>query len=102
MSDSRPIPTPELPAMCGAAVRLHRVVRRLVARLHVHRWEETLWNAWGIDVEQRCRCGQYRHHLFVNRRGFCEEPDWQPDKHPNRHMAKPPNDQSSATPGQEA
>lgn len=70
---------------------LQRMVRRLVAWLHVHRWEETLWNAWGIDVEQRCRCGQYRHHLFVNRRGFSEEPDWQPGKHPNRHMAKPPN-----------
>lgn len=91
MSDSRPILTPELPATCGAAVRLYRVVRRLVAWLHVHRWEETLWNAWSIGVEERCRCGQYRHHLFVNRRGFCEEPDWQPGRHPNRHMAKPPN-----------
>jgi hypothetical protein len=67
------------------------LLKRLVARLHVHRWQETLWNAWGINVEQRCHCNEYRHHLFANRRGFGKEPDWQPGKHPNRHLAKPPN-----------
>lgn len=91
------IATETLPGAHGCS--LQRMVRRLVAWLHVHRWEETLWNAWSIGVEERCRCGQYRHHLFVNRRGLCEEPDWRLGKHPNRHMAKPPNEKGQR-PGQ--
>lgn len=47
-----------------------------------HRWEDSGVNPYGTIVEQRCRCGEYRYHLFEHRRGFCEEPDWQPGKHP--------------------
>jgi hypothetical protein len=44
-------------------------------------WEGTVWNAWGAEVESRCRfCGAYRHHLFRDRTG--EEIKWRAGMHP--------------------
>lgn len=48
---------------------------------HRHRWTDTRLNCFGITIEQRCRCGAYRHHLFSDYRGW-DEPLWREGKHP--------------------
>lgn len=35
--------------------------KRLIARLHKHKWEPLKWNRYGIAFEQQCRCGKVRH-----------------------------------------
>ena len=59
-------------------------VRRLFARLHTHHWEGSVWNKWGVAVEEECKCGASRWHSFEHLRGFGEPPDWQEGRHPNR------------------
>lgn len=56
--------------------------------LHKHKWETVSVNAWQISIEQKCKCGEYRHHLFKHYKGF-DEPDWQSGKHPGE--SKPAN-----------
>jgi hypothetical protein len=48
---------------------------------HTHRWMGSGWNYWYIETEQRCSCGEHRHHLWEDFRGF-EEPNWRPGRHP--------------------
>lgn len=62
------------------------LIRRLLAKLHRHKWEATAHNFWGIAAEQRCRCGQYRHHTWNGYIGLGEEPRWRPGRHPNSRL----------------
>lgn len=59
---------------------------RLRKRWHRHCWRESLWNSYGMDVEQKCARGETRHHLIGNIHGF--RIDWQPGPHPNRKLTK--------------
>jgi len=49
---------------------------------HRHRWKDTRLNAFYIAVEQRCKCGAARHHLFEDWRGIEREPNWRDGLHP--------------------
>ncbi len=62
----------------------------LYRKLHRHRWAETIWNSHGIAVEERCRCGAVRHHLFKHFNGIGKEPSWQSGPHPHRERALVP------------
>jgi hypothetical protein len=53
-------------------------LRNLIKRLHRHRWEDTFVNGWAIAIEQRCRCGEYRHHRWKDWDG--EHINWQPGR----------------------
>lgn len=66
------------------AVACIRFVQRFLARLHTHHWEGSVWNKWGVAVEEECKCGASRWHSFEHLRGFGEPPDWQDGRHPNR------------------
>ena len=62
---------------------MNRLFTRIKAALHRHRYRDSGWNAYGIAVEQKCKCGKYRHHLFQNLQAtFGGEPDWQPGPFP--------------------
>jgi|GEM_PF-2753577 len=50
--------------------------------LHRHIWKDTRLNPWCIATEQRCRCGEYRHHEFSDLSGMDQEPNWQEGRHP--------------------
>jgi len=43
--------------------KLRRATRWLRGT-HLHRFKPSGWNAYGTCIEQRCRCGEYRHHGF--------------------------------------
>ena len=36
---------------------------------HRHRWIDCGWNAYSIAIEQRCKCGAYRHHKWDDVKG---------------------------------
>lgn len=72
------------------------ILRKLWKRLHAHYWIGTRWNGYAIEVEQRCRCGEYRHHTFADIVPLGKfETRWQAGKHPNRHLATEYLDRSS-------
>lgn len=50
---------------------------------HRHTWTGSAWNQYGVEVEQRCKCGARRHHLAVDFRGLFEDPVWRDGRHPN-------------------
>lgn len=54
-------------------------------KFHKHKWEPTLWNDYFHDVEQKCRCGEYRHFMLKDLKGF--EIEWQKGEHPNKKLA---------------
>ena len=56
----------------------------LVRLLHRHRWEDTRINPYGTATEQRCRCGEYRHHTAADLHGINmgDEPRWHAGRHP--------------------
>ena len=56
-----------------------------IARLlHLHRWQATRINPYGIATEQRCRCGEYRHHTSDDLSGVAmgDSPRWHDGRHP--------------------
>lgn len=36
---------------------------------HKHKWDTVYVNSWNISIEERCKCGEYRHHMFKHRSG---------------------------------
>lgn len=67
------------------AVPLARRVMRRITKFfeHKHRWIDSGFNQWSIATEQRCNCGAYRHHLWVDVRG--NNIDWREGRHPKAH-----------------
>lgn len=57
--------------------------------LHRHRWRDTRINAFGIITEQRCQCGQYRHHTVADLTGVPMGGDlpWHSGRHPRAASA---------------
>jgi hypothetical protein len=49
--------------------------------LHVHAWEGTAWNAYCVEMEQRCRCGS-RRHIASFADGMAEPVRWSPGANP--------------------
>lgn len=70
------------------------LLQSLRGLFHVHWWTNTRVNPYGIGVEQRCRCGLFRHHLFRHRRGVLDKPRWRVGQHPypkeERNIMKEP------------
>lgn len=63
---------------------------RILSLFHRHRWDDCLWNSYGMGVEQHCKCGAYQHHTTTNLRGFNIQ--WQPGRHPFRELASKAHD----------
>ena len=59
-------------------------MNRLLRLLHRHRWRDTRTNPYGIATEQRCRCGEYRHHTAADLSGINmgDKPRWHEGRHP--------------------
>ena len=59
-------------------------VNWLVRLLHRHCWEDTCINPYYTATEQRCRCGEYRHHTAADLSGINmgDEPRWHKGRHP--------------------
>jgi hypothetical protein len=55
---------------------------KLFCRVFGHRWTGTIVNRWMIEIEQRCRCGSVRHHLFEDIRPLGVEQKWRDGPHP--------------------
>ena len=60
----------------------------LVRRLHRHRWEGTRINPYNTATEQRCRCGEYRHHTAADLHGINmgDDPRWHAGRHPANNV----------------
>lgn len=57
--------------------------------MHFHLWKDTVWNRYGIAVEQSCRCGAKRHHFRADLKGaWPGKPQWRDGAHPNRPAEK--------------
>lgn len=48
---------------------------------HKHKWKDTRINRFFIATEQKCKCGEYRHHFWIDYKDG--EPIWRAGKHPN-------------------
>lgn len=53
---------------------------------HRHKWKDTLFNRYSTAVEQRCKCGEYRHHTFKDLKNLDSEPRWREGRHPQRRV----------------
>jgi hypothetical protein len=61
-------------------------VRKL---MHVHVWFGTAVNGYGVEHEQRCRCGAYRHQMLDADRYVRGEPaQWLRGEHPGAHAMR--------------
>jgi len=56
-----------------------KLIKKIFA--HRHKWIDCGWNQWSIAIEQRCKCGQYRHHLWTDIKNG--KPAWKEGMHPN-------------------
>lgn len=59
-----------------------------IAFSHSHKWDATLRNLYGVEIESRCKCGKYRHHLFEDAR-LDSDDQWRDGYHPLRDREEP-------------
>lgn len=78
------------------------MIRRLLALFHRHRWLPTKHNAYGTAIEEGCRCGQYRHYFFRDRRGISSEPAWRSGRLPTARPQTTASHSPSTSPPTEA
>lgn len=67
--------------LCAFVLIIAYNIQRRIPTGHLHRWDDTRHNAYGIVIEQRCRCGEYRHHYFYDL-GSRDEIRWLPGRMP--------------------
>jgi hypothetical protein len=77
---------------------MKKMLQRLGAWLHRCAYEDSVWNDFGMGVEQRCRCGKVRHHFLQDlHAGPDGDIRWREGPHPraeemrrDRRQAKQP------------
>lgn len=42
-------------------MKLYNSFKLFLKKLHRHKWNGTAWNCYRVAVEQKCKCGVYRH-----------------------------------------
>ena len=59
---------------------------------HRHKWEASIYNVFGIAVQEYCRrCGKWRHHYLEDIDGIYvgDEPRWREGKHDKLRRERP-------------
>lgn len=67
---------------CEMKIRYRIIFDGFKKLIHFHKFETTFINVFGIDIEQRCRFGTYRHTLFEDLNLRTNSNLWRDGKHP--------------------